>query len=80
MGTREPLALANHHRCVYESALWVRLIASKKALDSGRGPGEWRRWWGRGVRKEERKRERKEGRQRETEGQESEACSGKPLW
>ena len=38
MGTMEPLVLANHHRCLYESALWVRLIASKKALDSGRSP------------------------------------------
>lgn len=38
----EPLVLANHHRCLYESALWVRLIASKKALDSGRSPeGGW---------------------------------------
>lgn len=41
MGTREPLVLANHHRCVYESGLWVRLIARRKALDSGRGPNEW---------------------------------------
>lgn len=65
MGTREPLALANHHRCVYESALWVRLIASKKALDSSRGPGEWW-WWGGGG----------GGRKKETVGQESETCSG----
>lgn len=38
MATREPLALANHHRCVYGSALWGRLIADEKALDSSRGP------------------------------------------
>ena len=44
MGTMESLVLANHHRCLYESALWVRLITSKKALDSGRSPeggGGW---------------------------------------
>lgn len=49
MGTMEPLVLANHHRCLYESALWVRLIASKKALDSGRSPEGGGGWGTKGV-------------------------------